>query len=589
LQVVRPDATITYSYVTSSGLLAGIARPDETIEHTYNGELPTQVRWTGTVAGTVAFGYKPTLQLDSEKVGSTTVATYAYDGDGLVTRAGRETLSYDAANGLLTQSALGVVTDAWQYSGFGEPASYAARASAADLFVVAGVTRDAGGRLTAVSETAGGETHALGYKYDARGRVTEVQRDGAAFQSFSYDDNGNRLTRTDAAGTVTASYDAQDRLVSLGSTTYSYAPGGELARKVAGTATTTYSYDPAGALTAVTLPDGTAVSYVVDGASRRVGKKRNGALAQGWLYRDDLRPIAELGPTGSVTALFVYASRPHVPDQVIKGSTTYRIVSDLRGSVRLVVNSATGEIAQQLDYDTFGQVTKDTNPGFQPFGFAGGLYDPDTRLVRFGARDYDAETGRWTAKDPSGFGGGDTNLYAYAAGDPINAIDVDGHLAFLIPAAGGAAGGAAVDIGLQLALNGGRFDCIDWGQVGRSALIGGAFGGLGSLAKAARIAASAGQGGKLVKVTSWAERGVIPDLNPGRWVQLGGPSRWNFLKTGLPGPKAYFSNSAPFVRLEASRVPFANSITGDVSASALRWPPGLEKWKGILGQRILTR
>ena len=41
-----------------------------------------------------------------------------------------------------------------------------------------------------------------------------------------------------------------------------------------------------------------------------------------------------------------------------------------------------------MDYDAFGRVLADTAPGFQPFGFAGGLYDHDTGLVRFGARDY---------------------------------------------------------------------------------------------------------------------------------------------------------------------------------------------------------
>ena len=33
-------------------------------------------------------------------------------------------------------------------------------------------------------------------------------------------------------------------------------------------------------------------------------------------------------------------------------------------------------VVQRVDYDEFGRVTSDTNPAFQPFGFAGGLYDP---------------------------------------------------------------------------------------------------------------------------------------------------------------------------------------------------------------------
>ena len=51
---------------------------------------------------------------------------------------------------------------------------------------------------------------------------------------------------------------------------------------------------------------------------------------------------------------------------------------------------------------------------------------PDTKLVRFGARDYDARVGRWTAKDPIGFGGGDSNLYEYVFSDPVNFLDLNG-------------------------------------------------------------------------------------------------------------------------------------------------------------------
>jgi RHS repeat-associated protein len=101
---------------------------------------------------------------------------------------------------------------------------------------------------------------------------------------------------------------------------------------------------------------------------------------------------------------------------MIKGGVTYKIISDHLGSPRLVVNAQTGEIVQKMDYDEFGVAIEDTNPGFQPFGFAGGLYEPATGLTRFGARDYDAFTGRWTNKDPIRFAGGDSNLYGYVLG-----------------------------------------------------------------------------------------------------------------------------------------------------------------------------
>jgi len=113
---------------------------------------------------------------------------------------------------------------------------------------------------------------------------------------------------------------------------------------------------------------------------------------------------------------------------MVKAGVTYRIVSDHLGSVRLVVNTIDGSIAQRMDYDEFGVVTNDINPGFQPFGFAGGIYDQNTKLTRFGARDYDAETGRWTAKDPIRFAGGDPNLYGYVLSNPIAFIDPSGEI-----------------------------------------------------------------------------------------------------------------------------------------------------------------
>ena len=73
-----------------------------------------------------------------------------------------------------------------------------------------------------------------------------------------------------------------------------------------------------------------------------------------------------------------------------------------------------------------GNVINDTSPGFQPFGFAGGLYDHDTKLTHFGAREYDAQIGTFLSKDPLLFGGGLTNLFEYTPADPINYIDPEG-------------------------------------------------------------------------------------------------------------------------------------------------------------------
>ncbi|NJM09477.1 MAG: RHS repeat-associated core domain-containing protein [Bdellovibrionaceae bacterium] len=129
--------------------------------------------------------------------------------------------------------------------------------------------------------------------------------------------------------------------------------------------------------------------------------------------------------SGNPVSRFVWGDR-NVPEYVRKNSVNYRLVTDPRGSVRLVLNSATGSVTQRLDYDEWGRVTADSNSGFQPFAFAGGLYDHRTGLVQFGARHYDARVGRWISKDPIGFEGGDTNLYGYVLNDPVNGIDTNG-------------------------------------------------------------------------------------------------------------------------------------------------------------------
>jgi len=119
-----------------------------------------------------------------------------------------------------------------------------------------------------------------------------------------------------------------------------------------------------------------------------------------------------------------------------QNNTKYYLHYDQVGSLR-AVSDTSGNIIKEITYDTYGNILSDTNANFKvPFGFAGGLYDSDTKLTRFGYRDYDSYTGKWTAKDPIDFAGGDTNLYGYVLGDPVGFVDVEGKQLGITPTIG---------------------------------------------------------------------------------------------------------------------------------------------------------
>ena len=385
-------------------------------------------------------------------------ATYQYDTDSLLTQLnfGGRTVAYTRhpGNGLLQSASVGSLAETWSHNGFAEPTGYSAVWGTSPRLSFA-YTRDKLGRITQVQEDGSRTT---GYAYDLAGRLIRVTRNGEQIAEYGYDANSNRITATYAAslastlsacapntGPLTADVDAQDRMTRYGTCVYAYGANGERVQKTdtASGHITAYQYDEFGNLRQVNLPDGRTISYGIDGLNRRVTKSIDGQLQGSWLYKDALEPIAELDAAGNFVSLFAYGEKPHVPSLIRKGSTTYRIVSDHLGSVRQVINLSTGAVVQALDYDAWGNVLQDTNPGFQPFGFAGGLYDRDTGLVRFGARDYDPVSGRWTAKDPMGFAAKDTNLYVHSFNDPVNYIDLTGEEAHINEFAPGSPGYAA--------------------------------------------------------------------------------------------------------------------------------------------------
>ena len=427
----------TYTYHPTSGRLSGINAPNGIVlALQYDGFLPTRTTWSGAVSGNVGLTYDNSFRVASVGVNGGNAINYTYDNDDFLISAGALTVTRNAQNGLQTGAAISNITDSSTHNGFAELTGYNARFNTTNIYD-ANYTYDKLGRVTQKIETIGGTTITYAYGYDSSGRLRTVTLNNAPqpMVTYAYDTNENRTSVNIGGGITNATFDAQDRLTQSGGDAYAYTLNGDL-RSRTGSTTTQYSYDVVGNLRTVILPNSTQIEYVIDGQNRRIGRRVNGTLTQGFLYQDQLEPVAELDGGNNVVSRFVYGTRPNTPDYMVKGGVTYRFICDRVGSVRLVVDSSTGNIAQRIDYDEFGVVLNDTNPGFQPFGFAGGLYDSETGLTRFGARDYDPSIGRWTAKDPTFFDGGETNLYTYAANDPLNFVDPRGTNVILLPREG---------------------------------------------------------------------------------------------------------------------------------------------------------
>jgi|GEM_PF-731154 len=433
----------------SPGAVRTLTSPNgQSLTFAYDGPLLKSVAFAGVVGATVAHEYDVNFRAATEEATAgprSSKLTYGYDVDNLLTcvslgscsaqDAGALRITRGILNPLLSSTSLEKVADSYTFSEFGELRGYSAsfKNSATVTTPLLSITyddpltvrRDTLGRVLKQVETIEGVQHTTAYSYYDAGWLHTVQRDGVQTVEYTYDANGNRLTR--AAGETAAVYDNQDRLVSSGTSTFEYTPDGEVKTQKTGSSETKYAYDEYRSLQKVTLPNGSEVKYASDAFGRRVQRQIGNQYTR-WVYSGS-HIIAELDSAGALVSRFIYGSRANVPDAVVKysgsGTKTYRILSDQAGSPRLVINvNDQTDRPYRASYDEFGVVTG-SGLSFIPFGFAGGLYDEDTGLLRFGARDYDPSIGRWLSKDPSLFRGG-FNLYAYSNNDPVNYIDTDG-------------------------------------------------------------------------------------------------------------------------------------------------------------------
>ncbi len=425
VQIQTPEGNIDLSYLCGTKL-GSITNGTDTITYEYDGKLVTSETLTGTLNQSLAYSYNDDFNVqDVTYAGKTRI--YTYDNDGLLTGAGAFTIARNSTNGLPEAVTDGSLSLTRSFNGYGEINDQRFSISGTTL-TSCNLTRDNAGRITARTETVEGVTSDYAYTYDDMGRLLIVTRDGAVVEEYAYDAVGTRIYENNVLRGISKRafvYSDEDCLLTAGSTSYEYNADGFLTTRTEGTDVTSFDYSSRGELLGVTLPDGTLIDYVHDPLRRRIAKKVNGVTTEKYLWQGLTRLLAVFDGSNNLIMRFEYADC-RMPVAMTKDGSTYYLTYDQVGSLRIVANTA-GNVLKRIKYDSFGNIIQDTNPSFAiPFGFAGGLHDRDTGLVRFGYRDYDPDTARWTAKDPIGFAGGDTDLYGYCLNDPVNLVDQEG-------------------------------------------------------------------------------------------------------------------------------------------------------------------
>jgi RHS repeat-associated protein len=422
IQLNTPNTSIDYTYLCDTQLQS-TSRAEEKIVYDYDGILLTAATNSGALNQTITFEYDDDFQLIALFYAGD-METYTYDADGLLAGTGTFSIARHAENGLPEQVFNETVSLSRTFNGYGEIQEERTRVG--DKFIDAWqLTRNDSGRIIEKSETVAGVTSRFVYTYDPIGRVTSVARNGILSEAYQYDANGARSYEMNLHKNVPGryyTYSVEDHLLSAGEVSYAYSPDGFLMKKTAGTKETYFHYSALGELRRVVLPDETVIEYLYDPLCRRIAKKKNGEIVEKYLWQGLTRLLAVYDGSDRLIMRFQYANA-RMPTAMTMNGVHYYLCYDPIGTLRAIADE-TGHVLKRIESDTFGSIISDTNPDFSvPIGFAGGLVDPDTGLIKFGHRDYDPDTGRWTAKDPLFFAGGDTDLYGYCLNDPVNLVD----------------------------------------------------------------------------------------------------------------------------------------------------------------------
>jgi RHS repeat-associated protein len=350
----------------------------------------------------------------------TSLARYQSTGAG--SAVATTSYTFDSINRLSTlthtQGSTTLAGYTYAYDGLSRPTSVNSTIEGLSTF-----TYDATSQLTGADHTsqtdetygfdANGNRNTSGYTTGSNNQITA----GLGF-TYTYDDEGNRLTRTETSSGHVQSYewDHRNRLVAVKDRNTS---GGAIVKQV------NYEYDAFNRLV--------HREYDADGAGSAA------ATNQYWVYDEGINAVLQFEGSGASSLSHRYLWSNQVDElladeqvtSLSTGGNTLWGLGDHLGTLRDIadLNEGTGvtSVTNHRTYNAFGKLTAETNITVDLlFGYTGKQLDEATGLQHNLFRWYDSAAGEWMSEDPLGYAAGDVNLNRYVGNLALSRVDPSG-------------------------------------------------------------------------------------------------------------------------------------------------------------------
>ena len=255
------------------------------------------------------------------------------------------------------------------------------------------------------------------FNYDNADRLLSVLKMGGN-ESYGYDAVGNR---TSSHLSATYGYQAVNKLTSTASATYSYNNNGNMLSRTDGPGTRNFTWDSENRLKQVSLPSGLTINYKYDALDRGVQRTTSAGADERFVYDGD-NVLLDLNSSLAVTTSYLngLGVDNHLRQTNATTGVSYFLTDHLGTTTSLTDGS--GTVVETLNYDSFGN---NAGSARTRYTYTGRERDPDTGLLYYRARFYDPQLGRFISEDPIGLLGG-INFFAYVESNPVRKSDPSG-------------------------------------------------------------------------------------------------------------------------------------------------------------------